>query len=158
MTEKEFRSIITPGRYHILVFTSPAMLYACFARHPRIVLIDDKGTIDRFEIKREKTKEQIGYSHFYHNRLPPREGLWWIKDKGGPRTHSKLVWHLEGDKDSQVKEMFDIIKKNIDVYPYKDTYRLYPGPNSNTFIQWILDKVPEWEISLPWNCIGKKYK
>jgi hypothetical protein len=73
MKKEEFLKTITKGKYHVFIFTCPAMMYACFARHPRIVLIDDKGMIDRFEIKREETKEQLGYSHFYHNRLQPRE-------------------------------------------------------------------------------------
>jgi hypothetical protein len=158
MTEKEFKDSIAKGQYNIFVFTSPAMLYACFARHPRVVLVDDQGNIDRFEVKRRETKQQIGYSHFYHNRSQPREWLGRIHDEKEPKAPSTLIWHLQGDKDSEAKRIYDTIRENIDIYPYKDTYKLYPGPNSNTFVQRLLDKVPERKISLPWNCLGKNYR
>jgi hypothetical protein len=45
----------------------------------------------------------------------------------------------------------------VDGYPYKDTYRIYPGPNSNTFISYILRRVPEIGVELPPNAIGKDW-
>ena len=42
-------------------------------------------------------------------------------------------------------------------YPYKDTYRIWPGPNSNTFISFILRRVPEIGVELPPNAIGKDW-
>jgi hypothetical protein len=42
-------------------------------------------------------------------------------------------------------------------YPYARTYRLWPGPNSNTFVAWIARAVPELEAELPATAIGKDY-
>jgi hypothetical protein len=42
-------------------------------------------------------------------------------------------------------------------YPYAKTYRLWPGPNSNTFVAWIARAVPELEADLPATAIGKDY-
>lgn len=42
-------------------------------------------------------------------------------------------------------------------YPQADLYRLWPGPNSNSFIAWIIRKVPEFEVTLPVTAIGKDY-
>ncbi|MBF0370885.1 MAG: DUF3750 domain-containing protein [Magnetococcales bacterium] len=42
-------------------------------------------------------------------------------------------------------------------YPHPDTYRLFPGPNSNTFIAHILRQVPELPLNLPATAIGKDY-
>lgn len=42
-------------------------------------------------------------------------------------------------------------------YPYPKSYRAWPGPNSNTFISYILRRVPEIGIELPPNAIGKDW-
>ncbi len=42
-------------------------------------------------------------------------------------------------------------------YPWPDTYRAFPGPNSNTFIAWIGKQVPELDIDLPLSAIGSGY-
>jgi len=42
-------------------------------------------------------------------------------------------------------------------YPYSGEYRLWPGPNSNTFTAWIGRAVPELEIEMPATAIGKDY-
>jgi Protein of unknown function (DUF3750) len=42
-------------------------------------------------------------------------------------------------------------------YPYADTYRAWPGPNSNTFVAHVLRAVPELRADLPATAIGKDY-
>lgn len=42
-------------------------------------------------------------------------------------------------------------------YPYAGEYRLWPGPNSNTFTAWISRAVPELELDLPATAIGKDF-
>lgn len=42
-------------------------------------------------------------------------------------------------------------------YPFADTYRAWPGPNSNTFVAWIVRRVPELAVALPANAIGKDW-
>jgi uncharacterized protein DUF3750 len=42
-------------------------------------------------------------------------------------------------------------------YPYPHAYRIWPGPNSNTFISHILRSVPELGVNLPPNAIGRDY-
>ena len=49
------------------------------------------------------------------------------------------------------------IEAAIASYPYSDTYRSWPGPNSNTFIAWIARNVPELGLELPARAIGKDY-
>jgi hypothetical protein len=45
----------------------------------------------------------------------------------------------------------------IAAYPYAGEYRAWPGPNSNTFIAWIGREMPELELAMPSNAIGKDY-
>ncbi|HEV7369316.1 DUF3750 domain-containing protein [Arenibaculum sp.] len=42
-------------------------------------------------------------------------------------------------------------------YPFADTYRIWPGPNSNTFVAWVARAVPELRADLPPNALGKDY-
>ena len=42
-------------------------------------------------------------------------------------------------------------------YPYPNTYRAWPGPNSNTFIAHIAREIPDLRLALPGNAIGKDY-
>lgn len=49
------------------------------------------------------------------------------------------------------------IRKAAADYPYRDSYRAWPGPNSNTFISFILRSVPELSIALPPNAIGRDW-
>lgn len=42
-------------------------------------------------------------------------------------------------------------------YPWPDTYKAFPGPNSNTFTAWVAQKVPALGLSLPFAAIGSGY-
>lgn len=42
-------------------------------------------------------------------------------------------------------------------YPYMHEYRIWPGPNSNTFIAYLGRAVPELRIDLPPTAVGKDY-
>jgi len=45
-------------------------------------------------------------------------------------------------------------------YPYTEygDYRIWPGPNSNTFVATVLGAAPELEIAMPPEAIGKDYR
>lgn len=42
-------------------------------------------------------------------------------------------------------------------YPWRNEYRIWPGPNSNTFVAWMLRRVPGLDAELPPTAIGKDY-
>ena len=42
-------------------------------------------------------------------------------------------------------------------YPHNHEYRIWPGPNSNTFIAYLGREVPELRLNLPPTAIGKDY-
>ena len=42
-------------------------------------------------------------------------------------------------------------------YPDADTYRAWPGPNSNTFLAHLGREIPELRLTLPPTAIGKDY-
>lgn len=56
-----------------------------------------------------------------------------------------------------VDELIDAVNKAALAYPWKTTYKAFPGPNSNTFTAWIAKQVPELELNLPFSAIGSGY-
>ena len=56
-----------------------------------------------------------------------------------------------------VDQLIDAVEKAARTYPWKDTYKVFPGPNSNTFTAWIAREVPELEVELPFSAIGQGY-
>jgi hypothetical protein len=57
-----------------------------------------------------------------------------------------------------VEKLIDEIEAAVKSYPYRDTYRTWPGPNSNTFVAHIGRNVPGLQLDLPANAIGKDYQ
>jgi hypothetical protein len=56
-----------------------------------------------------------------------------------------------------VDALIERIEKAAEEYPFAKQYRLWPGPNSNTFVAWIARAVPELQVDLPATAIGKDY-
>jgi hypothetical protein len=56
-----------------------------------------------------------------------------------------------------VDDVITRIEAAVAAYPYADTYRVWPGPNSNTFIAHVLRAAPELRVDLPAHAIGKDY-
>ncbi len=53
--------------------------------------------------------------------------------------------------------MIPQIKEAVKTYPYPDMYRAWPGPNSNTFVSYIIRSTPGMGVELPSNAIGKDW-
>jgi len=67
-----------------------------------------------------------------------------------------LLW-TEDDAEGIASSLHAILENSTKLYPYQHEYRLWPGPNSNTYIQWVLDQVPAVQWKLPWRAFGKSY-
>ena len=76
------------------------------------------------------------------------DGHWY----GSPPT---LIREVRGGDD--VDALIERLHRAAAEYPYDDRYRLWPGPNSNTFIAYLGRAVPELRIDLPPTAIGKDY-
>jgi len=79
------------------------------------------------------------------NDIPDR---YWYGEK--PRI-------LKEHRGAGVDEMIDRVDKAAHAYPWKMTYKAFPGPNSNTFTAWIAKQVPELDLDLPFSAIGSGY-
>jgi len=64
---------------------------------------------------------------------------------------------LKEHRGSGVDKLIDAVDMAARKYPWKTTYKAFPGPNSNTFTAWIAKQVPELAIDLPFSAIGSGY-
>jgi hypothetical protein len=146
-----------PEKYEVYFYICPAHIPFHFAVHPWVVTVKN-GISTRWEIIHRKYdgKERFGYvyKNFYTN---PTQG---IKKKltSSDYWDATLIASLSGYQKSQAQRIVDFIEYQSPHYPYKDIYKFFPGPNSNTYIGWILKEFPTIEIKLPWNAFGKNFK
>lgn len=66
----------------------------------------------------------------------------------------RLLKDFKGESAGKLIEAVDRAAKS---YPWSDTYKAFPGPNSNTFTAWIAKQVPELGLDLPFSAIGSGY-
>ena len=57
----------------------------------------------------------------------------------------------------EARELVNKVEQAVDEYPYAYEYRVFPGPNSNTFTAWVAKQIPELNLELPFRAIGKDY-
>jgi len=128
----------------VQVYVAPTYSWrGYFAVHPWIICKRRGETAyTRFDVVGWRAPQVVQRNY----ALP--DGLWY------GATPTLLVSH-QGD---HVQAMIDAIEAAIASYPYADTYRSYPGPNSNTFMAHIGRQVPALQLDLPANAIGKDYR
>ncbi len=77
--------------------------------------------------------------------IPDR--LWYDKEP-------TVLFEARGEKaDKIIDQLVPLINK----YPFKSKYVLWPGPNSNTFIAYLIREIKELDIELPPHAVGKDY-
>ena len=73
---------------------------------------------------------------------------YWFGEK--PRI---LVEH----RGAGVDDLINAVHRAAEDYPWKTTYKVFPGPNSNTFTAWVARQVPGLSLNLPFTAIGSGY-
>jgi len=66
----------------------------------------------------------------------------------------KVLYEARGKNASKIIVQ---LKNLIKTYPFKDRYTVWPGPNSNTFVAYMIRNIDELDIELPASAIGKDY-
>ena len=116
-----------------------------FSLHTWIVLKDrDAPAYDRFEVVGWGV--QTGQQAVRRNmRLP--DAAW----AGNP---PEIVRLFQGDAAAAaIPKLLDAIQ----AYPYPRSYVIWPGPNSNSFVAYLVRQVPELATKLPPNAVGKDW-
>lgn len=77
-----------------------------------------------------------------------------IPDRYWYGERPELFLDIRGDK---AAKLIVKIRRKVQEYPWKHTYKIWPGPNSNTFPAWIAKQIPQLGLDLPFRAIGKNY-
>ena len=97
------------------------------------------------------------------------EVVGWRLKRGLPALHTYTTatpdryWYgakpekLLSLKGEQAARLIDRIDEAVQEYPWRNEYRVFPGPNSNTFPAWVGLQVPELGLELPFSAIGSGY-
>jgi len=94
----------------------------------------------------------IGWRLF--RNLPVVDSRPGLPDRKWFGNDPEIIAELRGEPAARaIPKIIDAVES----YPYVEEYKLWPGPNSNTFTAYIGKKVPELRMDLPVTAIGKDY-
>lgn len=81
----------------------------------------------------------------------------WAPDGRWYGTAPTVIADVKGEK---AEPMIPAIEQAVKDYRYANDgdYRLWPGPNSNSFVATVLRAVPEMEAVMPPNAIGRDFR
>ena len=96
------------------------------------------------------------------------EVIGWRERRGLPvlrvaQDHPDRYWFgekprlLQGHQGKGVDALIGSVEAAANSYPWKNEYKVFPGPNSNTFTAWVAKEVPALELDLPFSAIGSGY-
>jgi Protein of unknown function (DUF3750) len=132
----------TPAR--VVIFTGTAGAWkGVFSVHSWIVL-------KRANESRWTRYDVVGWGEPVRRNNWPVDGLWYgnkpamLADISGPEAET----------------LIPRIEKTVNDYDYARAgdYRIWPGPNSNSFVATILRTVPELGVALPPNAVGRDFR
>lgn len=145
--DRSSAGILPPAQAHapamVRVFAAPTVRWrGIFAVHSWIV-VKPEGAADytRYDVTAWGDPVRV-------NGFAP-DGRWFGRDPD-------LVFAADG---AEASRMIPRIEAAIAAYPWqrRGDYRVWPGPNSNTFVAALLEAVPEAGAVLPPNAIGKDF-
>ncbi|HEY5672395.1 MAG TPA: DUF3750 domain-containing protein [Malonomonas sp.] len=96
------------------------------------------------------------------------EVIGWRGNRGLPvlriaRDYPDRYWFgekprlLVGHQGEGVDQLITAVEQAVQNYPWKTSYKIFPGPNSNSFTAWVAKEVPELKLKLPFTAIGSGY-
>ncbi|MFP5075805.1 DUF3750 domain-containing protein [Rhizobium sp. YIM 134829] len=93
--------------------------------------------------------DKVGWGTPIRRNMRDADGFWYSNP---PR----LVVALKG---AEAERLIPKVEAAIQSYPYAmpGAYRLWPGPNSNTFVAHVLRSVPDLGAVLPPDAVGRDY-
>ncbi len=132
----------TPAR--VVIFTGTAGAWkGVFSVHSWIVL-------KRANESRWTRYDVVGWGEPVRRNNWPVDGLWY-------GNKPVMLADISG---SEAETLIPRIEKTVNDYDYAQAgdYRIWPGPNSNSFVAAILRTVPELGVALPPNAVGRDFR
>jgi len=92
--------------------------------------------------------EVTGWRHYVVNSRPGDPDRHWYGAK------PTLYADIRGEEaETLIPRIYDAVES----YPYPNEYEAWPGPNSNTFVAWVIRETEGLDVALPNHAIGKDY-
>lgn len=112
-----------------------------FAHHCWIVIKDAGGQYERYD--------KVGWGEPIRLNMHAPDGRWYGNEPF-------IVFEAEG---ADAERLIPRMRQAIETYRFRrpGDYRVWPGPNSNTFVASVLAAVPEVQVALPPTAIGKDF-
>ena len=116
--------------------------------HPTATPVSDPATgrCDRWEVWQSKDAGGTSVGHLHCNLKAPDEGV------GGGPARTDAEW-----RGAEASRIVSVLKDVENRYPFCDRYLPWPGPNSNTFVAWVLREAGI-EFPLHWKALGQSYR
>jgi hypothetical protein len=150
-SEKEFMKLVKKNAYQVFFFVSRVSMPLFFAAHPWIVT-NEKGKMRRIEVLSYKNKKSGNYVWISEKEFSAPLPVFTGNDAKKYR-YSRVIKLFEG---SPAKEIISFLKDIDKKYPEKGRYVYFPGPNSNTFVKWVIHSLG-LGVELPKNAYGERY-
>jgi hypothetical protein len=91
-------------------------------------VVVDSGLADRWEVWQNRDAGGQSWGHVHRNLMHADRPV-----GGGPMCQA-AAWHGE-----EAQRLRAVLEQPED-YPFRELYRYWPGPNSNTYAAWVLLK------------------
>ena len=125
---------------------APLPYIGAIAEHYWLVVRDEaSGACNRWEVWQTADAGGRSYRHVHCDLKHADAGV-----GGGPM---RVIATWDGFAAQRIHDVLCDIEKT---YPHAHRYRPWPGPNSNTFVAWVLRQAGIG-LRLPWKAIGKDY-
>jgi hypothetical protein len=95
-----------------------------------------------------KVHEVTGWRRYVVNSRPD------VPDRHWYGARPTLYADLRGP---EAAGLIPDIEAAVQSYPWQEQYEAWPGPNSNTFVAWVIRETPGLDVALPSHAIGKDY-
>ncbi|MEM7258882.1 MAG: DUF3750 domain-containing protein [Pseudomonadota bacterium] len=105
-------------------------------------VIERGSDLSRWEVWQSAHQGGTAWGHLHRDLMAPF--IWPHRDT--PVQHQQ--WH-----GNAAQRLADRIETSPQHYPWLYRYRYWPGPNSNTYVQWVLQQ----NYRLGWKAAGKHY-
>jgi hypothetical protein len=108
-------------------------------------VVSDAGQTHRWEVWQAANAGGRAIGHVHCDLKPPEAGV------GGGPSRIAREWH-----GTQARAIQSVLEQAAH-YPYCSRYLLWPGPNSNTFVAWVLEKAGI-DYELGWRAVGRRFR
>jgi len=124
---------------------APLPFIGAIAVHYWFVVTDDAGACHRWEVWQTQNAGGTSVGHVHCDLKAPADGV------GGGPSRIAAVW--TGDEAARIAAV--LAKPGS--YPHARRYRYWPGPNSNSFVAWVLQRAGI-QYALHWKGIGRRWR